>query len=68
MTALLRISSHAVEAWLLHRSAGGKGILEFTHLVYPLGKDFLRGHLVEAVTPRHRIVETLKALQNIDSH
>ena len=28
--------------------------------------DFLRGHLVEAVTPRHRLEVTLKMLQHID--
>ena len=30
--------------------------------------DFLRGQLVEAVTPRHRLEVTLKMLQHIDSH
>ena len=56
------------EGWLLHRSPGGQGILEFTDLVYQLGMDFLRGHLVEAVTPRHRLEVTLKMLQHIDFH
>ena len=37
-----------------------------TDLVYQLGMDFLRGHLVEAVTPRHRLEVTLKMLQHID--
>ena len=60
--------SSSVEGWLLHRSPGGKGILEFTDLVYQLGMDFLRGHLVEAVTPRHRLEVTLKMLQHIDFH
>ena len=60
--------SSSVDGWLLHRSPGGKGILEFTDLVYQLGMDFLRGHLVEAVTPRHRLEVTLKMMQHIDSH
>ena len=65
------ILNRHVEEWLEHRSLGGTGLLEFSNLVYKsyyeTGFDFLRGNLIEAVTPRHRLEVTLKALQHLDA-
>ena len=49
------ILNRKVKEWIGHRSLGGTGLLEFSNLVYRTGFDFLRGNLIEAVTPRHRL-------------
>ena len=40
---------------------------EFADLVYDLGQRFLKGQVVKAVTARHRLEITLRALQHVDA-
>ena len=56
-----------LDAWIPHRQQGGAGLSEFVDLVHTLGTDFLRGHLVEAVTTQHRLDVTAKVLYHFDA-
>ena len=56
-----------LDAWIPHRQKGGAGLSEFVDLVHTLGTDFLRGHLVEAVTTQHRLDVTAKVLYHLDA-
>ena len=56
-----------LDAWIPHRQQGGAGLSEFVDLVHTLGTDFLRGHLVEAVTTQHRMDVTAKVLYHLDA-
>ena len=56
-----------VQAWITRRASGGLGLSEFVDLVYEVGTEYLRGHLIEAVTDTHRIQVTTRALQHLDT-